>query len=212
MPSGNGMAATVLARLGSLCGRADFISQAHDTIAQARGVLQRSPTAAGQLLVALDLLSDVTQEIVILGPDDDDTRKTIAALYRQFIPNKVMAWRTESDRPDGSHRVDPIFQGRRRGVPSPTIFVCRGFTCGPRSTDGRQRNSVADDSPADNRTMHVRDVVGRLDYELDDERAHRDGADVSPAKGPLRWCLLTLATLHMVRLESRGIYDGDHDP
>ena len=131
VPSGNGMAATVLARLGRLCGRADFLAHGRDTIHQARGVLQRSPTAAGQLLMALDLLSDATREIVILGSAEDSaTRQTIDALYRQFIPNKVMAWREASDHPEGSHRVDPIFQGRRSGVPSPTIFVCRGFTCG----------------------------------------------------------------------------------
>jgi hypothetical protein len=131
IPSGNGMAATVMARLGYLCGRADYLCAARETVDHAAAILEKYPTAAGQLLIALDLLVGPTQEIAILGdPADDRTQRTVAGLRRRFIPRKVTALRSEASQPDASERLDPIFTGRCPGPTPPTVFVCQGFVCG----------------------------------------------------------------------------------
>jgi uncharacterized protein YyaL (SSP411 family) len=54
-PSGNSMAATALLRLATRSNRADFHERARETLKLFRGLMANSPTAAGQMLLALDL-------------------------------------------------------------------------------------------------------------------------------------------------------------
>src|SRR4051812_49707989 len=54
IPSGNGLAANALLRLGRLLNRTDYLDAAERTLAAALPVLQRAPMAAGQMLLALD--------------------------------------------------------------------------------------------------------------------------------------------------------------
>lgn len=130
LPSGNGMAATVLARLGFLCGRADYLCQARETIDMAQGWLSKYPTAAGQLLIALDLVSGPTVEIAVLGDlQTSEVQQAVHALRGRYMPNKVVAVRSTSDVPNGSTRLDPLFQGRALGPDPPTVYVCQGFVC-----------------------------------------------------------------------------------
>src|SRR6202008_3035191 len=70
VPSGNAMAATALARLGKLTGRNEYLDAARGTLEMMSAVLEKSPTAAGQALVALDLLLGPTPEVVIVGGQD----------------------------------------------------------------------------------------------------------------------------------------------
>src|SRR5262245_5576731 len=89
VPSGNALAATVLVRLGKLTGRAAYLEAAEKTIRMAASLLDRAPTAAGQMLLALDMLLGPTPEIVILGnPAGRDTAAVLCELRRQFVPNK----------------------------------------------------------------------------------------------------------------------------
>jgi hypothetical protein len=54
LPSGNGLAATLLVRLGRLSGRDDYLAAADRTLRTFAEVMQQMPTATGQLLLALD--------------------------------------------------------------------------------------------------------------------------------------------------------------
>ncbi len=53
-PSGNGLAASVLLRLDRLCGRTAYTDAAVSALRAGANVLDRMPTAAGQLLLALE--------------------------------------------------------------------------------------------------------------------------------------------------------------
>ncbi|HEY2759273.1 MAG TPA: thioredoxin domain-containing protein, partial [Pirellulales bacterium] len=55
VPSGNALAATALVRLGKLTGRTQYLEAAEKTFRMAAGLLERAPTAAGQMLLALDM-------------------------------------------------------------------------------------------------------------------------------------------------------------
>ncbi len=130
VPSGNGMAATALVRLGKLCGRVDFVELARDTIVRASGIIDQSPTAAGQLLVALDMLIGPVTEIVIVGKSiEPGTQQVIEGLRQRYIPNKVVAWRERADYPQASHALDPIFLGRQAVLVAPSVFLCEKFVC-----------------------------------------------------------------------------------
>jgi hypothetical protein len=54
VPSGNGLAATVLVRLGRLAGRDDYLAAAERTLRAFYDFMRQMPNAAGQMLLALD--------------------------------------------------------------------------------------------------------------------------------------------------------------
>jgi uncharacterized protein YyaL (SSP411 family) len=128
-PSGNAMAATALLRLGKFTGRRDYTEAAVATLQAAAGLMERFPSAAGQILAALDFHLGPTPEIVILGGDDPDTTATLADLRHRYIPNKVVAFRRPSDASPASSPLAPLFAGKTPLTPPPTVLICENLTC-----------------------------------------------------------------------------------
>ena len=54
VPSGNAMAATALLRIGRLVQRDEFVRASERTLQLGQGIMEQSPAAAGQMLLALD--------------------------------------------------------------------------------------------------------------------------------------------------------------
>lgn len=151
VPSGNAMAATCLLRLGKLTGRSDYLEAAESALRLGAGLMQNYPTAAGQLLIALDFYLGPTHEIVMLGDDGEATQAALAELRGKFIPNRVLAARSTSKGSGGffaakdsdattpseakkspqtlSPHLEPLFAGKQPGEESPTVFICQDFTC-----------------------------------------------------------------------------------
>jgi uncharacterized protein YyaL (SSP411 family) len=130
VPSGNSMAATALLRLGKLCGRDDYLDAARATLDMAVGLMERAPTAAGQMLIAAEMFFGPTPEIVVLGQiGDADTAAALSDLRKRFIPNYVLACRATSESQSGSPNLAPIFAGKSPQGTLPTVFVCENFTC-----------------------------------------------------------------------------------
>jgi uncharacterized protein YyaL (SSP411 family) len=150
VPSGNGMAATALIRLGKLTGRTDYLESAHRAILAGLPTIERSAMAAGQLLIALDMWLGPMQELVLVGGSDEAANHAaVAALQRTYLPNAVVACRPEESQgadaprspsgrspsgrsPSGrSPSLDPLFAGRTATGGQPTLYVCENFTCQP---------------------------------------------------------------------------------
>jgi len=131
VPSGNGMAATALVRLGKLTGREDYTSAAGDILRSNATLMEQSPTAAGQMLLALDAYLGPTPEIVILGEmDQPDTAEVLADLRRRYLPRKVVAFRETSQAArQPSLALAALFEGKSPQRPEPTVFVCQNFAC-----------------------------------------------------------------------------------
>ncbi len=131
-PSGNSLAATALLRLGKLTGRTDYLESAVATMRAAAGLMQRFPTAASQMLLALDFYLGPTPEIVVLGDaKNSDTKAVLADLRHRFLPNRVLAVCPTGSVPEERHRslaLDPLFAGKTASV-LPTVFICENFTC-----------------------------------------------------------------------------------
>jgi uncharacterized protein YyaL (SSP411 family) len=132
-PSGNALAALVLVRLGRLIGRSDFLDAAERTMAVAVPLMQRAPTAAGQMLLALDRYIGPAHELVLVGDTARDDMKTaIAAVQQRFLPRAVVAVRdTASADLAGaqSGHLEPIFAGKESGDGQPMLYVCQNFAC-----------------------------------------------------------------------------------
>jgi len=130
VPSGNSMAAAALQRLGRLCGRADYLAAASETLEEAAELMQQSPMAVGQLLIAVDMHLGPMPEIAILGdPEEPDTAAALADLRSRYFPNRVIACRPQADVEDASPELHPIFLGKTNAPQSPTVYVCERFAC-----------------------------------------------------------------------------------
>ena len=130
VPSGNAMAATALLRLGKLTGSDEYLSAGEGTLAAFVEIMKRHPTAAGQMLLALDFHLGPTPEIVIVGDRDDaGTAAALADLRRRYMPNKVVACRPAKAAPSGSQRLDAIFRGKTAEQPPPAVYICENFAC-----------------------------------------------------------------------------------
>jgi len=127
VPSGNAMAATALLRLGKLCGRNDYLSAAESALLAGLAVMERSPSAAGQLLIALHLYLGPLPEIVIVGPDNEETATVTNELQQKFLPRRVLG----RGRPGQQHSpcLAPLFSGRTSAGDQPSAYVCENFAC-----------------------------------------------------------------------------------
>ncbi len=128
VPSGNSMAALVLVRLGKLTGESKYLEAAAGTLRAAAELAERSPQAAGQLLMALNMYLGPTPEIVVLGDlSDADTAAALAALRQRFVPNKVLACRVPNAPLAGP--LEGLFAGKTLDGPPPAVYICENFSC-----------------------------------------------------------------------------------
>jgi uncharacterized protein YyaL (SSP411 family) len=130
-PSGNALAATGLLRLAKLAGKETYLRAAEGTIRAALGVIEQSPTAAGQMLIALDMLLGPTPEIVIWGQQESaETKAILTALRSRYLPNKLVALRSAAS--IASMQAEPlnaIFKDKQTATEQTTVYICENFTC-----------------------------------------------------------------------------------
>jgi uncharacterized protein YyaL (SSP411 family) len=141
VPSGNGMAASALIRLGKLTGKTEYLESARGAILAGMPIMERAPTAAGQLLIALDMWLGPTRELVLVGGSDDaENQAALSELQRAYSPNGVLAYR-RGGLPPGAHAPSspgeasrspslmPLFEGRAAIDGQPTLYICENFAC-----------------------------------------------------------------------------------
>jgi uncharacterized protein YyaL (SSP411 family) len=129
IPSGNAMAATALIRLGKLLGNTAYLESAGRTLSFAKSVIEKTPTAAGQMLIALDLWRGPIQELVVIGGDNkEEYLQAMQVLGKTFLPSAVVACRpTITSRQ--SPLLAPLFAGRTAEKEKTTLYICHNFTC-----------------------------------------------------------------------------------
>ena len=128
-PSGNAMAATALVRLGALTGQSDLTEAGRATLKAIQLILQRVPMAAGQALVALDILLGAPQEFaVIAGSDPAEFRGAMEAIYARFLPGKVVAPAT-AETASALTATVPLLADRTAREGRATTYICERFAC-----------------------------------------------------------------------------------
>jgi uncharacterized protein YyaL (SSP411 family) len=142
-PSGNSMAATALARLGALCQRSDYIDAARRAAGAASDLLARSAAAAGQMLIAIDLLAGPTFEVVLAGNSSTkDFTAAVVELRSRYLPRVVVAHRGKGA--DKSSALDGLFEGKEAVGNEVTLYVCREYACqAPVSGVGAMKERLA---------------------------------------------------------------------
>ena len=121
-PSGNGVAATVLGRLGHLLGDTRYLGAAERVLHAAREGLDRFPHAHTTLLVALEEYLDPPEIVVIRGgPGALETWRARATAG--YAPRRVVI-----AIPDDAADL-PALLAERTPRGSPVAYVCEGHVC-----------------------------------------------------------------------------------
>jgi hypothetical protein len=125
-PSGNALAVTALLRLARLTGRHDLEEKALTTLRLFRDVMEASPMAGAQMLMAYDFHLGPVDEFAVIGdPGQEATRRVLRALRRRFQPQKVVALKRPSEDVD---TLLPLLAGKPAGD-TVTTYICHDFTC-----------------------------------------------------------------------------------
>jgi uncharacterized protein YyaL (SSP411 family) len=122
MPSGNGVAAQALARLGWLTGEAKYLDASEAAIKAGYASLARSPQAHAAMLTALEEYLEPVEIVVIRGPDSE-LAAWQAALAREYAPRRMVIAipRDTSELPESL--------AGKRARDRTVAYVCRGPQC-----------------------------------------------------------------------------------
>jgi uncharacterized protein YyaL (SSP411 family) len=133
-PSGNGMAAYALLRLGRLTSQTDLEEHGYATLEAVSGLLAEHPRAAGQSLMALDFHLGPAPEIVILDQADSIAGDEFLAVLRSgFQPNALLIRAVAETRP--SKLLAPLLTGKTLMDGKTTAYVCERGACRQPCTD-----------------------------------------------------------------------------
>ncbi len=131
-PSGNGMAAYALARLGTLTSRPQLLGKAYSTLEAMSGQLDKFALASGQSLLALDFVIGPSHEVVLVEPSNT-TREISEAVHehwRRFWPNHVIARRRPQDSDEElTMGLRDLLLGKPAHPDTLTVFVCERGSC-----------------------------------------------------------------------------------
>jgi uncharacterized protein YyaL (SSP411 family) len=120
-PSGNGIAAFALQRLGHLAGEPRYLNAGERTLRLFCPSLERQPSAYSSLLGALEEWLEPPQTVILRGPDApiEDWRQDLAADYRPAtmvlaIPSRLQGLPASLDKPEAANVSG---------------WICRGVSC-----------------------------------------------------------------------------------
>ena len=122
-PSGNGVAALALQRMGHLLGEAAYLEAAEGTVRAAWAAMERYPQAHTSLLIALEELLHPPQ-IVVLRGEPEAMQLWRRDLARIYSPRRLVL----AIAADASDLPPALAEKTPRG---PAVaYVCRGSVCG----------------------------------------------------------------------------------
>lgn len=138
VPSGNGTMIGVLARLALLTGDTGYADRAETLAAAFGGEVERNVFPLASFLANLAWLDDPLQ-IVIVGELED--------LHRMALDQAPPASVIVAPKPDEPLPAGHPAAGKQMVDGQPTVYVCRGMTCSPPTTDAAGLESLLTETP-----------------------------------------------------------------
>ncbi len=131
VPSGNGVAALSLLRLGHLLGEPRYLEAAERTLKALHASIAHAPSAHGTLLLALEEYLFPTQTIVLRGKPEA-LRPWVARCQQSYAPRR-QTYAIPLD-----VEALPSILSERKPQGEVTAYVCTGHSCGAPITDLEQ--------------------------------------------------------------------------
>jgi uncharacterized protein YyaL (SSP411 family) len=133
MPAGSSVAVFNLLKLALLSGNQTYRDRAKANLERMTAPLARYPGGFGYLLGAADFHLGPVREIVVVGnKKDPQTRNLLAAVFGQYLPNKVVAL---LDPENQGLATLPLLEGKSLVHGRPAVYVCQNYTCKAPVTD-----------------------------------------------------------------------------
>lgn len=120
-PNSNAVSVLNLLRLYHLSYENKYMTKAKSMLAGNMTAISRSPSAYGQLLIALDYYLDNTKEIAFVGQQKEGFLNHI---YNNFYPNKVLSYKE-----NGQKTVIPLVKEKISIDKVFTAYVCQNRVC-----------------------------------------------------------------------------------
>ena len=137
IPSGNSVAALNSIRLARITANTDYETKCQEIMRAFSGTVNNHTPGHSQLLIALDFAVGPAYEIVICGKEDGKaTNEVLAAIHRNFIPNKVMLLKDDTRENPEILKIAPYTKAMKgKDADSATVYVCQNFACKLPTTD-----------------------------------------------------------------------------
>ena len=131
-PSGNAVAATLLARLSFHLDRPDYRAAAIGAVRAYGKQMTRYPRAFAKSLALVDLLTEGPIEIALIGRNSDPRLLAMQqAIKDVYLPNRIIAI---TDIVDGTS-THPLLTGKKAVNGQAALYLCRHFSCPQPLTD-----------------------------------------------------------------------------
>ncbi len=133
IPSGNSVAAVMLARIGYLTGESLYLDKVDEMYHSFYDDIKRQASAAPFFLQALQLTENPTKEVVIIGMENDPARqRLIRELNQHFLPHITLLVAEDAER---LARVASFAADYKQIENKTTIYICENFACQQPTTD-----------------------------------------------------------------------------
>lgn len=133
-PSGSSMATMILLKLSRLTDDTGFEQIAVKALQSMRELIAHNPLGFSNWLCALDFYLSEPGQAAIIGPASSPrTLELLRTLYKTWLPNTVVA---AYDPTDPARLTElKLFENREMIDNSPTVYVCRRYSCQMPVTD-----------------------------------------------------------------------------
>jgi uncharacterized protein YyaL (SSP411 family) len=129
IPSGNSAAMLNLLRLGKITGKTEYENKAFQIVKTFSNIINKSPSAFTQFLVAMDFLIGPSSEIVLSQEEHSPMTETMLKVIREnFIPNKIVLLVSSREK-DKINQIAPFTKDYTGLNGKPTVYVCRNYVC-----------------------------------------------------------------------------------
>lgn len=131
LPSGNSVAAVMLARLGYSTGETAYLDKLEEMYYAFYEEVKQGVAASTHFVQSLLLTENPTKEVVVLG----NNKNFLAKLQQEFLPNVTLL---ASKNAEPLAEVAPFASDYHKTGDEPTIYVCENFACKQPTTDVEQ--------------------------------------------------------------------------
>ncbi|MGC3997544.1 MAG: thioredoxin domain-containing protein [Anaeromyxobacter sp.] len=129
-PSGASVATLNALRLEAFTTDPRWRRAAEGALAHYRRTLEEQPMALTELLLALDLATDLAREVVLVWPEGGAAPDAfLDVLRRTFLPSRALCGAAEGAALEALGRVAPIAAGKACAGGQPTAYVCERGAC-----------------------------------------------------------------------------------
>lgn len=125
-PSGNSVAALMLAQMGSLTGETSYLDKVAEMFSTFYDDITKQPSAGVFFLQSILLTENPTKEVVVLGESDSSRTKLLQFLHGRFIPEISLLVAND---PEQFKEIAPFAAEYKKLNGQTTVYVCENFAC-----------------------------------------------------------------------------------